>query len=54
MLLQELPVLQQGQTFVPESISMEDGETGPPALLSESDLLTLMDRNGIGSPSSCL
>lgn len=38
----------QGQTFQPTSLDMIDGETSPPKLLTEADLIALMDKHGIG------
>lgn len=34
-----LPHLQNGQLFTPTSVLMDQGETRPPPLLSESDLI---------------
>jgi len=39
---------QIGQTFEPTSIEMIDGETSPPQLLTEADLIALMENHGIG------
>lgn len=43
-----IPNFEEGQQFDPDTIEMADGETSPPELLTEADLLTLMDRNEIG------
>jgi DNA topoisomerase-3 len=45
---QQVPPLAQHQQFAPDSITMETGETSPPSLLTEVDLLSLMERNEIG------
>lgn len=43
-----IPVFQRGDTFVPSSFMMTEHNTVPPPLLTESDLIALMDKNGIG------
>ncbi|KAK7081073.1 DNA topoisomerase 3-alpha [Halocaridina rubra] len=43
-----MPQYQMGQTFVPTSLEMVDGETSPPSLLTEADLIALMEKHGIG------
>ena len=40
--------MEAGQHFQPTSIEMVQGETSPPSLLTEADLITLMDKHGIG------
>ncbi|XP_065846647.1 DNA topoisomerase 3-alpha-like [Oscarella lobularis] len=47
-----LPVFQQGQTFQPTSIEMIQGETSPPSLLHEADLIALMEKHGIGTDAT--
>lgn len=44
----EIHVYQNGQTFEPTLIEMVDGETSPPNLLTEADLIALMEKHGIG------
>ena len=44
----EIHMYQSGQTFEPTSIEMIDGETSPPQLLTEADLIGLMENHGIG------
>jgi DNA topoisomerase-3 len=44
----EIHIYRTGQTFEPTSIEMTDGETSPPQLLTEADLIALMEKHGIG------
>jgi DNA topoisomerase-3 len=44
----EIHIYRPGQTFEPTSIEMTDGETSPPQLLTEADLIALMEKHGIG------
>lgn len=48
----EIPDFHQDQTFRPTKIEMVDGKTSPPNLLTEADLIALMERHGIGN-SQC-
>lgn len=43
-----MPRYEQGQVFEPTVIEMVDGETSPPQLLTEADLIALMEKHGIG------
>lgn len=45
----ELPDYREGQRFVPSVVELREGKTTRPALLTEADLVDLMDKNGIGS-----
>uniref|UniRef100_K3WHB4 DNA topoisomerase n=1 Tax=Globisporangium ultimum (strain ATCC 200006 / CBS 805.95 / DAOM BR144) TaxID=431595 RepID=K3WHB4_GLOUD len=47
-----IPVYQQGDTFEPSTLMMTAGETAPPPLLSEADLISKMDSNGIGTDAT--
>lgn len=47
-----IPVYQQGDAFAPSALTMAAGETAPPPLLSEADLISLMDTNGIGTDAT--
>ncbi|XP_075848429.1 DNA topoisomerase 3-alpha isoform X2 [Microtus pennsylvanicus] len=46
-----LPVYEQGFRFQPSTVEMVDGETSPPQLLTEADLIALMEKHGIGYDS---
>ncbi|XP_071943827.1 DNA topoisomerase 3-alpha-like [Antedon mediterranea] len=47
-----IPVYNVGDTFNPTVLEMIDGETCPPPLLTEADLITLMDKHGIGTDAT--
>nr|XP_015800866.2 DNA topoisomerase 3-alpha [Nothobranchius furzeri] len=47
-----IPVYEQGSQFQPSAIEMVDGQTSPPQLLTESDLISLMERHGIGTDAT--
>lgn len=40
---------EQGSQFQPSAIEMVDGQTSPPQLLTEADLISLMEKHGIGT-----
>ena len=44
----ELPRFEEGETFNPSVCELKEGQTSRPNLLTEADLVTLMDKNGIG------
>ena len=44
----ELPHFENGEEFAPSVCLLKDGKTTKPHLLTEADLVTLMDKNGIG------
>lgn len=46
-----LPEFTQGETFIPTTCDVKRGQTSPPKLLTEADLVSLMDKNGIGKLS---
>ena len=45
----EMGAYTEGETFTPTQIIKVDSETSPPPLLTEADLIALMDKHGIGS-----
>ncbi|RYG51744.1 hypothetical protein EON66_10445 [archaeon] len=47
-----LPNFQVGQTFVPTSVKLHEGNTQPPAPLAEHELIELMNANGIGTDAT--
>uniref|UniRef100_A0A452TIJ8 DNA topoisomerase n=1 Tax=Ursus maritimus TaxID=29073 RepID=A0A452TIJ8_URSMA len=47
-----LPVYEQGACFQPSTVEMLDGETSPPQLLTEADLIALMEKHGIGTDAT--
>ncbi|KAI4501555.1 hypothetical protein M0802_003432, partial [Mischocyttarus mexicanus] len=48
----EIHTYQERQTFQPTSIDMVQEETSPPKLLTEADLIALMDKHGIGTDAT--
>ncbi|KAN0091264.1 DNA topoisomerase, type IA, core domain containing protein [Tylopilus felleus] len=48
----ELPDFREGEEFEPTSCEMKEGQTASPALLTEADLVALMDKNGIGTDAT--
>ncbi|XP_053194618.1 DNA topoisomerase 3-alpha isoform X1 [Scomber japonicus] len=47
-----IPVYEQGTQFQPSAIEMVDGQTSPPQLLTEADLISLMEKHGIGTDAT--
>ncbi|OCF45893.1 DNA topoisomerase III [Kwoniella heveanensis CBS 569] len=47
-----LPDFQEGENFVPSVIELKEGSTSRPNLLTEADLVGLMDKNGIGTDAT--
>lgn len=42
------------EKFVPTTLALDEGKTSPPRLLTEADLIALMDKHGIGTGKHCL
>ncbi|KAG8849797.1 DNA topoisomerase [Tulasnella sp. 330] len=47
-----IPDFQEGQEFMPTVLELRDGQTTCPNLLTEADLVGLMDKNGIGTDAT--
>lgn len=48
----EIHGYEEGQIFRPVTIEMVGGETSAPNLLTEADLIALMDKHGIGTDAT--
>ena len=48
----ELPPVTVGSRITPYSFLMKEGRTSPPQAISEVELISLMDRNGIGTDAT--
>jgi DNA topoisomerase-3 len=48
----EMPVLEKESRITPSSLLLKDGRTSPPQPISEVELISLMDRNGIGTDAT--
>ncbi|EHY56203.1 DNA topoisomerase [Exophiala dermatitidis] len=49
---QQLPIFTVGETFEPTEANMAEGKTTAPGYLTEPELITLMDANGIGTDAT--
>lgn len=49
---QTIPNFEEGQVFQPSICELREGKTTPPTLLTEADLVALMDKNGIGTDAT--
>lgn len=49
---QPLPRFAEGETFEPSEAHVQEGETSPPGYLTEPELISLMDANGIGTDAT--
>lgn len=47
-----LPEFEEGEQFMPTVCELREGQTTSPSLLTEADLVGLMDKNGIGVQDS--
>ncbi|KAH7888880.1 DNA topoisomerase [Phlebopus sp. FC_14] len=48
----EIPEFREDEEFVPTMCDITEGHTTAPTLLTEADLVTLMDKNGIGTDAT--
>lgn len=48
----EIHNYEPGHTFEPTELTMISGKTSPPSLLTEADLIALMDKHGIGTDAT--
>lgn len=48
----EIPRYDLNEEFIPQSVMMTEGKTCPPKLLTESELIALMEKNGIGTDAT--
>jgi ssDNA-binding Zn-finger/Zn-ribbon topoisomerase 1 len=48
----DLPLFKEGEKITPFSVDLSQGTTSPPPLLTEADLIKLMDQNGIGTDAT--
>ncbi|KXS18631.1 prokaryotic type I DNA topoisomerase [Gonapodya prolifera JEL478] len=49
---QDIPTFRQGEQLIPEVLDIDESSTQPPSLLTEADLITLMDKSGIGTDAT--
>ena len=47
-----IPDFQLGDTIDKYNLSIQEGKTTPPSKLTEADLITKMDENGIGTDAT--
>ncbi|KIM83269.1 hypothetical protein PILCRDRAFT_783465 [Piloderma croceum F 1598] len=47
-----IPDFEEGEEFTPTVCELKEGETSSPSYLTEADLVTLMDKNGIGTDAT--
>lgn len=48
----EIHQYQQGNRFNPTELGMKEGETSAPPMLTEAELIALMDKHGIGTDAT--
>lgn len=45
-----MPACESGDTFTVDEIKLVEKQTSPPDYLTEAELITLMEKHGIGTP----
>lgn len=50
----EIPEFTEGEEFMTSVCELREGATSSPSYLTEADLVTLMDKNGIGPCSAMM
>ncbi|KAF4519848.1 hypothetical protein B566_EDAN017439 [Ephemera danica] len=48
----EIHLYEVGEQFMPTTLEIKQGETSPPSLLTEADLIALMEKHGIGTDAT--
>lgn len=49
-----MPTCERGDTFTVDEIKLVEKQTGPPDYLTEAELITLMEKHGIGTSQHCM
>lgn len=49
-----MPTCERGDTFTVDEIKLVEKQTSPPDYLTEAELITLMEKHGIGKQQPCL
>ena len=47
-----IPVFKERETFIPTTLLLTESKTAPPELLTEAELIDLMDKHGIGTDAT--
>ncbi|KAI9482671.1 MAG: DNA topoisomerase [Benjaminiella poitrasii] len=47
-----IPEFHEGDEFIPDQLEMQEGKTSPPRLLTETDLIGMMEKNEIGTDAT--
>lgn len=49
-----MPDCERGDIFTVDEIKLVEKQTSPPDYLTEAELITLMEKHGIGTPQHCM